>query len=160
MKKLLFLLCLLPIYAYSASFDELEEAILEVNAEKVERILKDMGSLTDFQKMAYANVAQHKMEKLNMESYIKQIKGQPESELLVLGVCGFIISAMMTICYFTLGFYDFERDGIKPIGIAAAVLGIFYAMAEKGSTYEKKFIALKEKKLKDALYIQQKIYLS
>lgn len=33
-------------------------------------------------------------------------------------------------------------------------------MAEKGSIYEQKSIALKEKKIKDALCIQQKIYLS
>lgn len=159
MKKLLFLLFALPIYAYSAPCDELEEAILEVNVEKVEKILEEMGSLTDSQKMAYASLAQHVIDKFNMENYIKKAEGGPESGLLLLGAGGFVMSALFIALYFACE-YDYARDGIKPIGISAAILSMFYVAAEKGAHNEKEMQDAKKKKLKDALHIQKKIYLA
>lgn len=160
MKKLLFLLLILSMYIHPASFNELEEAILEVNVEKFEMILKDVGSMSDLQKVAYANLAQYVIDNLNMENYIKKAQGGPESLLLLLGAGGIMCSSILIAIYFACD-YEYKRDGlIKPVGVSLAVLSTFFASLVKGAHDEKEIQDAKKKKLRDSLYIKKKIYFS
>lgn len=160
MKKLLFLFVILSTYAYSASFNELEEAILEVNVERVEKLLQDKGPLTESQKMSLASLAQHVIDTLNMEKYIIKAKGEPESILLLLGATGIVCSAILITIHFTDFGYNYMRDGVKPIALSAGIFSTFIACLIRGGNYEKELQSARQKKLKDSLYIKNKVYLS
>lgn len=148
------------MYMHSALFNELEEAILEVNVERVEKLLQDTGPLTESQKMSFASLAQHVIDTLNMENYIIKAKGEPESILLLLGATGIVCSAILITIHFTDFGYNYSRDGVKPILISAGILSTFITCLIRGGNYEKKLHSARQKKLKDSLYIKNKVYLS
>lgn len=131
MKKLLYLLLILPIYAYSSSFDELEEAILEVNAEKVEKILKKIRPLTDNEIARYSDLAEY----LIKEKYDTRIVNllSPRNGYIVIGGIGACISLLSSLCY-VVNCNDIE---MLPIVSSIGLSILFCIIHNKGLAEEK-----------------------
>lgn len=159
MKNILFLFLIIPLNIFSTSFDPLEEAILQVNAEKVEEILNVMQPLSDSQKVKYFTLAQFTNDRLSTENCIKKIKGGPESGLAYLGLLSFLGSSWFGIIYSLEYEHNYRNYGIRPLVIAGIVLASSFLLLAKAAVYEEQIKNEKEKKLRDSLYIRNKICL-
>ena len=152
MKKLLLILLIVPFSTHCK--DPLQEAIKEINLQAVKEYLSSNPLSTD-DKEIYLYVLEQRVNDLNNEIFFSKFIPTFHSFYPILACAGACLSVTKILNLHHD--YNYSRDGIMPVAIVSAIVGVTSLCWYKAEKEEAQYNLWMERAPIDALKIKQLI---